>query len=187
MGAANHEKENVMQILFSIIAVFIIVAALLWVLVPAFYGLPPVSSRKERIRRAIELTNPQPGETLYDLGSGHGRVLVIAAKEFGLNTVGIEAGPIQCTISKMNALRNRVSTKVHIEAGNFYKRNLKDADIVFAYLTSGHAYRLQEKFNRELKLGARVVTISFDLPDWEASFFDREQLIYMYIIKSPIK
>ena len=169
-----------MQTLFGVVALFIIVIALLWVLVPAFYGLPPVSSRRERIRRALELADPQVGETLYDLGSGHGRVLIMAAKEFGLNAVGIEAGPVQCIISWVNALRNGVSSKVRIEAGNFYKSNLKDADIVFAYLTSDHGHRLQEKLNKELKPGARVVTVSFDLPDWEVSFFDRERLIYVY-------
>jgi len=50
-----------MQTLFGVLALFIIVVALLWVLVPAFYGLPPVSSRKERIRRALELAHPQAG------------------------------------------------------------------------------------------------------------------------------
>ena len=169
-----------MQTLFGVGALFIIVIALLWVLVPAFYGLPPVSSRRERIRRALELADPQVGETLYDLGSGHGRVLIMAAKEFGLNAVGIEAGPVQCIISWVNALRNGVSSKVRIEAGNFYKSDLKDADIVFAYLTSDHGYRLTEKLNRELKSGARVVTISFELSGWNVDFFDREKLIYMY-------
>lgn len=169
-----------MQILFGVLALFIIVTALLWVLVPAFYGLPPVSSREERIRRALELANPQAGETLYDLGSGHGRVLIMAAKEFGLNAVGIEAGPVQCVISRLNALRNRVSSKVRIEAGNFYKSNIRDADIVFAYLTSDHGNRIQEKLKNELKTGARIVTVSFNLPDWDVIFFDREQLIYVY-------
>ncbi|MBE0669002.1 MAG: 50S ribosomal protein L11 methyltransferase [Anaerolineales bacterium] len=169
-----------MQILFGALAVFIIMIALLWVLVPAIYGLPPVSSRDERIRRALELANPRAGETLYDLGSGHGRVLIMAAKEFGLNAVGIEAGPVQCAVSWINALRNGVSSNVHVEAGNFYKSNLKDADIVFAYLTSDHGNRLQEKLGRELKPGARVVTVSFELPGWNIDFFDREQLIYLY-------
>ncbi len=169
-----------MQILFGILAIFVIVIALLWVLVPAFYGLPPISSRRERIRRALELANPQAGETLYDLGSGHGRVLVMAAKEFGLNAVGIEAGPVQCAVSWMNVFRNGVRSQVRIEAGNFYKSSLKDADIIFAYLTSDHGNRLQEKLSRELKPGARVVTVSFDLPNWDVDFFDREQLIYVY-------
>ncbi|MBL8102131.1 MAG: hypothetical protein JNM02_06360 [Anaerolineales bacterium] len=169
-----------MQIFLSIIATCVIFVALLWVLIPAFYGLPPVSSRDERIRRALELANPRAGETLYDLGSGHGRVLIMAAKEFGLNAVGIEAGPVQCVVSWINALRSGVSSKVHIEAGNFYKSNLKDADIIFAYLTSDHGNRLQEKLGRELKPGARVVTVSFELPGWNIDFFDREQLIYLY-------
>ncbi len=169
-----------MQTLFGVLALFLIVVALLWVLVPAFYGLPPISSRKERIRRALELTNPKAGETLYDLGSGHGRVLVMAAKEFGLNAVGIEAGPVQCAVSWINAFRNGVSSKVRIEAGNFYKSDISDADIVFAYLTSDHGDRLQEKLREDLKSGARVVTVSFHLPDWEVDFFDREQLIYVY-------
>ncbi len=169
-----------MQTLFGVLALFLIVVALLWVLVPAFYGLPPISSRKERIRRALELTNPKAGETLYDLGSGHGRVLVMAAKEFGLNAVGIEAGPVQRAVSWINAFRNGVSSKVRIEAGNFYKSDISDADIVFAYLTSDHGDRLQEKLREDLKSGARVVTVSFNLPDWEVDFFDREQLIYVY-------
>ncbi len=169
-----------MQIVFGVIALFIIVVALLWILVPAFYGLPPISSRKERIRRALELTNPKAGETLYDLGSGHGHVLVIAVKEFGLNAVGIEAGPVQCVISKINALRNRVSSKVRIEAGNFYKSNLENADIVFAYLTSDYGNHLQKKLKKELKPGARVVTVSFNLPDWGVEIFDREHLLYVY-------
>jgi cyclopropane fatty-acyl-phospholipid synthase-like methyltransferase len=169
-----------MQVFLGVLAVLVLFFALLWVLVPAFYGLPPISSKKERIRRALELANPQVGETLYDLGSGHGRVLVVAAKEFGLNAVGIEVGPVQCAISWVNALRNGVSYKVRIEAGDFYKSNLKEADIVFAYLTSEHGERLQNKFERELKPDARVVTISFNLPDWELEHFDREYLIYVY-------
>lgn len=171
-----------MQILLVIAAVFVVLIGLLWIGVPALYGLPPVSTNWARIRRALELANPQAGEILYDLGSGHGRVLIMAAKEFGLNAVGIEAGPVQCAVSWVNTIWNGVRPQVRIEAGNFYKSNLKDADIVFAYLTSDHGNRLQEKLRKELKPGTRVVTVSFDLPGWDAAFFDREQLIYLYKI-----
>ncbi len=169
-----------MQIFIAIIAIFIIVVGLLWVIVPAIYGLPPVSTKPERIRRALELANLQPGEILYDLGSGHGRVLVMAAREFGAQVVGIEIGLVQCAVSWGNALWNGVRSKVRIEAMNFYKADLSQADVVFAYLTSNQASRLQEKFKRELKKGARVVTISFDLPDWQPVHLDRENLIFLY-------
>ncbi len=169
-----------MDFLLAGLSILIIIVVLLWILVPAIYGLPPVSTRRGRIRRALELANLQPGERFYDLGSGHGRVLVMAAKEFGVSAVGVEIGPLQCAVSRANALWNGVSSRVRIEMGNFYYADLSKADVVFAYLTSKYAIRLQEKLERELQSGARIVTISFDLPGWQPAFFDRENLIFLY-------
>jgi SAM-dependent methyltransferase len=169
-----------MDLFPAVLAILIILVALLWILVPAIYGLPPVSTRRERIRRALELADLQPGERFYDLGSGHGRVLVMAVKEFGVSAVGVEIGPVQCAVSRVNALWNGVSSRVRIEMGNFYQADLSQADVVFAYLTSKYAIRLQQKLERELQSGARIVTISFDLPGWQPAFFDRENLIFLY-------
>jgi len=169
-----------MQTLLVIFLGLVLIISLLWVLVPAFYGLPSVATSRERIQRALELAGPQPGETLYDLGSGHGRVLVMAAREFGLRAVGIEIGPVQCVISRLNSLLNGVGSRVRIIVGDLYRTDLSRADIVFAYLTSRYASRLQEKFERELKKGARIVTIAFDLPDWQPVDFDRENLVRLY-------
>jgi hypothetical protein len=169
-----------MQFLATLLALLVILAALLWVLVPAFYGLPPVSTRPGRIRKALNMAGLRPGETLYDLGSGHGRVLVIAAGEFSARAVGIEAGPVQRTVCRVNALWNRVSPKVQIEGGDFFQADLSRADVIYAYLTSKYAGRLEEKLQRELKPGARVVTVAFDLPGWTPADFDRENLLYLY-------
>ncbi len=169
-----------MEFLPALLAISIIVTAMLWVLVPAIYGLPPVSTKSERIRKALELANLQPGEQFYDLGSGHGRAVIMAARDFGAQAVGIEIGPVQCAISRLNAIWSGVSSHVRIKAGNFYRTDLSNADVIFAYLTSKYAIRLQEKFERELKSGARVVTVSFDLPGWQPAFFDRENLLFLY-------
>jgi len=159
--------------------IFLLMAAL-YILVPPFFGPPSVPTRHERIRKALQLAELKPDEVLYDLGAGDGRVLTIAAKEFGAQAVGIEIGPVQCAISWGQALWNGVSSKVRIEAGNFYHANLSKADVVFAYLTSDQAGQLQEKLIKELKSGARVVTISFNLPNWEHYHLDRENLIFLY-------
>jgi hypothetical protein len=87
---------------------------------------------------------------------------------------------VQCVISWLNARWNGVSSQVRVEAGDFFKSNFKEADIVFAYLTSDYGERLAKKLAAELKPGARVVTVSFDLPGWDADVFDRERLIYLY-------
>ncbi|MFN8414524.1 MAG: 50S ribosomal protein L11 methyltransferase [Anaerolineales bacterium] len=170
-----------MQTSIVILAILIIVISLIWLLVPAIYGLPSISAHPDRIRKALKLANLQPNENFYDLGSGHGQVMIMAAKEFGANATGIEAGPVQCVIAWINATRNGVSSKVHIEAGNFFKSNIDQADVVYAYLTSQYAFRLQEKLEKELRPGTRVVTIAFELPGWQPIAFDRENLIYLYV------
>jgi cyclopropane fatty-acyl-phospholipid synthase-like methyltransferase len=159
--------------------IFLLMAAM-YILVPPFFGPPTIPTRPERIRKALELAKLKPDEVLYDLGAGDGRVLVIAAKEFGARAVGIEIGPVQCAISWGRALWNGIKSKVRIEAKSFYRANLSKADVVFAYLTSDEAEHLQEKLKRELKEGARVVTVAFNFPNWEPVHFDRENLIFLY-------
>ncbi len=159
--------------------IFLLFAAL-YILVPPFFGPPSVPTKYERIRKALKLARLHPGETLYDLGAGDGRVLVIAAKEFQAQAVGIEIGPVQCAVCFWNAARNRVRSMVRIKTANFFHTDISNADVIFAYLTSDQAGLLQEKFKKELKTGARVVTISFNLPDWEPAHLDREELIFLY-------
>jgi cyclopropane fatty-acyl-phospholipid synthase-like methyltransferase len=159
---------------------FILFTFFLWLIVPALYGLPPIATSRERIRKALQLAELKPNEILYDLGSGHGRVLVIAAKEFGAKAVGIEVGPVQCLIARINARVNGISSKVRIEAKDFRKADVSRADVVFAYLTSKQAPSLQTQLEAQLKPGARVVTVSFSFPDWKPKATDRDELIFLY-------
>src|SRR5512142_2847429 len=77
-------------------SILFLVVVLLWFVFPAAYGLPLAATKPERIRKALKLANLQPNEVLYDLGAGDGRVLFVAAREFGARAVGIEIGPLQC-------------------------------------------------------------------------------------------
>jgi protein-L-isoaspartate O-methyltransferase len=171
---------SMINIVIDILAILWLVIVLPAYLVPLAHGLPPTPTQPERIRKALKLVDLQPGEILYDLGAGDGRVLVMAAKEFGAKAVGIEAGPVQCVQAWMNARFNRVSSQVCVKHGNFFKSNLSEADVVFAYLTSNYVPRLESQLLEQLKPGARVVTISFDFPNWEPVVFDNRELIFMY-------
>ena len=162
-------------------AVLLLLAAALYILVPPFFGPPSVPSRPARIRRALDLAGLKPGETLFDLGAGDGRVLVIGAKEFGARAVGVEAGPVQCAVCLANALWNGVLDRVRVRPGNLFQADLSKADVVYAYLTSSQALRLRDKLAAELKPGARVVTAAFELPGWEADQLDRDFLVRLYV------
>jgi hypothetical protein len=169
-----------MDLLFLLLSLLLIVVGWTWYLVPAFYGLPSVHTRRERARAALRLARLQPGETLYDLGAGDGRVLVIAAREFGAQAVGLEVGPVQCAAAWINARLHRVADRVQVRWGDFFKADLSPADVVFVYATSTQAARLQQQLAAQLRPGARVATISFDFPGWEPAAFDKNELVFLY-------
>ena len=160
--------------------IIIFLITLLWILVPAFYGLPSVPTRLDRIRKALKLVNLQPNEILYDLGAGDGRVLLIAAREFGAKAIGIEVGPIQCALIWLRAVASGFGDKIQIQWKNFLKADLSTADVVFVYATSKEVTRLVSYLEKQMKPGARVVSISADFPEWEPSTFDEHDLIFVY-------
>jgi hypothetical protein len=153
---------------------------LLWILIPALYGLPPVSTKPERIRKALKLANLRPDETLYDLGAGDGRVLLLAAREFGSKAVGIEVGPVQCALIWLRATASGFGSQIRVKWENFYKAELHEADVVFVYATSTEVRKLAPHLEQQMKQGARLVSISADFPEWEPSAFDDRDLIFIY-------
>lgn len=158
----------------------IFILALLWILVPALYGLPSIPTKPDRIRKALKLANLQADETLYDLGAGDGRVLLIAAGEFGAQAVGIEVGPIQCVVIWLRAIASGFGEKIQVRWGNYLNADLREADVVFLYATSQEVLKLAPYLEKQLKQGARVVSISADFHEWEPSNFDEHDLIFVY-------
>jgi SAM-dependent methyltransferase len=161
-------------------SILVFVVVLLWILVPALYGLPPVPSRPERIQKALQMANLQPNETLYDLGAGDGRVLLIAARDFGAKAVGLEIGPIQCALIWLRAAANGFGNQIKVRWENYYKADLKDADVVFVYATSKELIKLAPHLESEMKKGSRLLSISADFGEWEPSALDDHDLIFVY-------
>ena len=162
------------------LSVLFFVLILLWILVPALYGLPPVPTNRDRIQDALQLANLQPGETLYDLGAGDGRVLLIAARDFKAKAVGIEIGPIQCILIWLRITASGLGDQITIRWGNFYKENLMDADAVFVYATSKEVTKLAPHLAAQMKSGSRLISISADIKDWEPALVDEHELIFIY-------
>jgi len=162
------------------LGLFFLLVSALWLVVPALYGVPWVPTREKRIRRALELVELRPGETLYDLGAGDGRVLLMAAKEFGARAIGIEIGPAQWALGWLRIFFSGNRQTVRMRCGNFYRSDVADADVVFVYLTSSQTTRLARKLETELRSGARVVSVAADFPDWQTEIVDRKLLIFIY-------
>lgn len=162
------------------LSILLFVVVLLWILVPALYGLPPVPTNPERVRKALRLASLRAGEKLYDLGAGDGRVLVIAARDFGARAVGIEIGPVQCALAWLRVTAGGLGGRIQVRWGNFYKAKLSEADVVFVYATSREVTRLAPHLKTQMKRGSRLVSISADFDGWEPSIVDEHDLIFVY-------
>jgi hypothetical protein len=161
-------------------SLFLFLATLAWFLIPTLYGLPPVPTKPERIQKALKLANLQPTEVLYDLGAGDGRVLFLAAGEFGARAVGLEIGPIQCALIWLRITARGLGNQIQIKWENFYRADLRAADVVFVYATSKEVMKLAHHLETQMKRGARLVSISADFPEWEPSMLDEHELIFIY-------
>ncbi len=152
----------------------------LWHAIPIFYGMPWTPSPRKRIRKALRMARLREGETLYDLGSGDGRVLILAAKEFNARAVGVEINPLHCLYARIVAWIQGVSPRVRLRCKNLYHADFSDADVVYLYFTSPPNKEIQERLQTSLRKGARVVALSFDFTDWQPDSLDKRSLIFVY-------
>jgi 23S rRNA G2445 N2-methylase RlmL len=116
----------------------------------------------------FRLAAPATGDVLYDLGSGDGRIVIAAARRFGIRGIGVEIDPALVKKSTENARKAGVADRVTFMQEDLFKADLSPATIVTLYLSPVTNLRLRGKLQRELHAGARVVSNRFDMGDWKA-------------------
>ena len=124
-----------------------------------------IPTPKNIVRQMLLLARLRQGELLYDLGAGDGRILIEGAREFGARCVGVEIDPERIVRLKERLAATKVEAKI-IE-GDLMQIDLSDADVVAIYLSDSVNARLAPKLSRELKPGARVVSLDYTLPGWK--------------------
>jgi tRNA A58 N-methylase Trm61 len=115
----------------------------------------------------LTLASVTSADTVYDLGSGDGRIVIAAAKKYGARGVGVELDPDLIKRSRKNAEAAGVADRVTFEQGDLFKTDLSSATVVTLYLSNSINMRLRGKLQRELKPGARIVSHRFDMGDWK--------------------
>ncbi len=149
-------------------------------IVPFFTGAHWVPTPVSTVRRMLRLANVQPGEMVYDLGSGDGRVLFIAAREFGARAVGVEIDPLKYLWTRAMIALLGLGDRVTVHRANFFDVALGEADVITLYLLPKANARLLPKFKRELRPGARVVVNTFFLPEWPVMAEEKNVRVYKF-------
>jgi len=162
------------------ISLIVIAAILVFMVWSQAFGAPWIPTSHKTIRKMLQLARLKPGETLYDLGCGDGRVVIDAAKDFDALAIGIEIDPLRYCWAKLSILRFRLQSNAKVILGNFFKSNLSKADVVTLYLLQDTNVKLMKKLSEELKPGARIVTKTFTIPGWQVIRQDEQAKIYVY-------
>jgi SAM-dependent methyltransferase len=169
----------VLSVLFLLIMLFMM--SLVWT---NSRGAPWVPTALPTVHRMLSLAGVRPGEVVYDLGCGDGRVLVIAARSFGARAVGIELDLSRFFFSLAVVTVFGLWRRVRVIRGDLFHQDLQEADVVVAYLLQATNDRLQAKLLRELRPGARVVSNTFTFSGMTLAGWDEELKLYLYRIES---
>jgi len=137
------------------------------------YIAPYVSTPLSVVRQMLVLSELRPGELIYDLGSGDGRVVIMAAQEFGARGVGVELREdlVKRAIERVSELN--ISNKVKIVQSDMFNVDLSQANVVTLYLTTSANEKVKPKLESELKQGARVVTHDYEILGWKPHKVDK--------------
>ena len=127
---------------------------------------PFITTPPEVVARMLQLAGTGPQDTVLDLGSGDGRIVIAAAREHGARGLGIELEPKLVALARENARRAGVADRARFEEGDALKADLAQASVVTLYLLPFLLDQLQPRLLAQLRPGARVVTHAFAFKGW---------------------
>lgn len=144
-----------------------------------FTGAPFVVTPMAIINEILTITGISSKDTVADLGSGDGRILIAAAKK-GADTQGWEINPFLVLWTKAMAYTHAVAKTVHVYNKPYQNANLQTASVVIFYNIPGHLPKLEKKLHKELKKGTKVVSYKFPLKTFK-QIKQTKSGIYLYI------
>ena len=131
-----------------------------------------VATDLEVVRAMLDAAKVGPGDVVYDLGCGDGRIVITAAQRYGARGVGVDLDPERVREARENAVRAGVADRVTFVQQDLFATDVSTATVVALYLSPEINVRLRPKLLRDLRPGSRVVSHQFDMGDWspERSF-----------------
>ena len=141
------------------------------------------------VSEMLKLAQPQPGEAVYDLGCGDGRIVIAAVRDYGARGVCIDIDPERIRDSRKNAEKAGVAHRIEFRTQDLFEADIRDADVVTLFLWPSVNLRLRPKLLAQLEPGARVVSYIHDMDDWrhdeklELQLDGRQRPVYLWRIR----
>ncbi|MGA8029979.1 MAG: class I SAM-dependent methyltransferase [Bryobacteraceae bacterium] len=155
---------------------------------------PRTGSPEHAVDKMLEMANLKPGETLYDLGCGDGRILIAAAEKYKVRAVGIEISDNLARTALEKVKKAGLQSQISIVHGNFMKTDLSGANVVTLYLATTANDTLRPNLERYLRPNARVVSYDYPIPGWKPvdtaetyGHHGATHMIYLYQVPDSVK
>jgi SAM-dependent methyltransferase len=129
--------------------------------------VPYMPTPEKVVAEMLKVAKVGKNDILYDLGSGDGRIVITAAKEFGTRGVGVDIDPALVREARENAVKAGVADKVKFLQQDLFETDIREATVVTLYLLPELNRRLRPKLLSDLKPGSRVVSHNHDMGDWK--------------------
>lgn len=163
--------------------------AVRWALPEADSDVPFVPTREAVVDRMLEVAEVSERDTVFDLGSGDGRIVIRAAGHFGARGRGVEIEPLLVRDARERARSAGVSDRVRFLQADLFEADLSEATVVTLYLARSLNVKLRPKLLEELAPGTRVVSHDFDMGAWKPDrvVHEGEERIFLWIVpeKTP--
>jgi SAM-dependent methyltransferase len=156
--------------------------------------VPYVPTPQEVVERMLELAQVKKGDVVYDLGSGDGRIVVTAAKKYGVRAIGFEIDPERIKESAENIKKAGVGDLVEIRQQDIRTVDLSPASVLTMYLLPEVNLMIRPNILKQMKPGSRVVSHDFDMGDWKPLKTEHikdgsswEHTLYLWHVEAPKK
>ncbi len=155
---------------------------------------PYIPTPQDVVDRMLEVAEVTNKDTVFDLGSGDGRIVITAAKKFGARGVGIDIDKDRISESRRNAREAGVSPLVRFQLGDIQNADVSTATVVTLYLVSSANLKLRPLLTKQLQPGARIVSHAFGMGDWPPDKVDKftdargdDRVIYLWRADGKIR
>jgi SAM-dependent methyltransferase len=144
-----------------------------------------VPTRESVADEMLKMAKVTSADVVYDLGSGDGRIVILAAQKYGARAVGIEISPRLVGIARQVAKEGEIEHRVSFVVGDLFEADISEATVVTLFLSPRVNARLEPKLRAELRPGTRIVSHQFPVGEWPAERSVRADdgtLLYLYIV-----
>jgi hypothetical protein len=173
--------DNLMALIpIGCLVLLVAVVGIISILWTDLKGAPYVATPRQTVRRMLELAEVGAQDVVYDLGSGDGRVLWIAAQEFGARAVGVEIDPFRYAWTRLFVRLKGLHQQVAVIRKDFFQVDLSSATVITVYLLRDTNLKMMEKLASELPTGARIVSRKYQFPGWDLVREDPVEELYIY-------